>query len=163
MSCGKGGRGQPRFPGRLERPISGNSMDTHFLASDVTGTPGFSAEPWYNPDGDCLVCRIANEAIVADRIDGVLTIYRSAIDDRPIGFQLKGIRSLLSRYGADLLAIQCTTDQAGANEQLVSVRAMLLVAYERGPQSIGRRQAYACALDVPNASPYFSRNELMFV
>lgn len=58
-------------------------MEEHFLKSEVQGEPGFSDEPWYNPYGDCIVHQIASEAAIADRVDGILTIYRSAVDERP--------------------------------------------------------------------------------
>ena len=62
---------------------SGTDMaERHFLADTVGSKPTFSEEPWYNQDGDCLVYKMANEASVADRIDELLTIYRSAEDTR---------------------------------------------------------------------------------
>ena len=65
--------------------------EEHFLAASMQGEPTFRAEPWYNPYGDCLVYKMANEAAIADRIDELLTVYRSAEDNRPIGFQIKGV------------------------------------------------------------------------
>jgi hypothetical protein len=54
--------------------------ERHFLADTIGSEPTFSAEPWYNQHGDCLVYKMANEASVADRIDELLPIYRSAED-----------------------------------------------------------------------------------
>ena len=64
-------------------------MEKHFLSEFVKGEERLSPEPWYNPDGDCVVYQMVNEAIVADRIDEILTIYRSAITERPIGYQIR--------------------------------------------------------------------------
>jgi hypothetical protein len=73
-------------------------MEKHFLADMMEGSPSFKAEPWYNPDGDCIVFKMVDEAVVADRIDEVLTVYNSAVDNRPIGFQIKGVIAVVRRY-----------------------------------------------------------------
>ena len=65
-------------------------MEKHFLADMMEGTPTFKAEPWYNPHGDCISYKMADEAVVADRVDELLTVYNSAVDNRSIGFQLSG-------------------------------------------------------------------------
>ena len=71
--------------------------EEHFLAASMQGEPTFRAEPWYNPYGDCLVYKMANEAAIADRIDELLTVYRSAEDNRPIGFQIKGVLATIRK------------------------------------------------------------------
>ena len=119
--------------------------EKHFLADAVGEHPAFSAEPWYNPDGDCIVCKIANEASVADRIDEFLTIYRSAEDNRPIGFQVKGVGAIIDKFGLAGLAIACEAN-AGSMESL-SVTALLLAAYEDRPFTLGRRIGYAEAME----------------
>jgi len=43
-------------------------MEEHFLKDCVEGEPKFSAEPQYNPDGDCIHYKMADEATYADRI-----------------------------------------------------------------------------------------------
>lgn len=58
----------------------------------------FKVEPWYNPYGQCIVCQIADEAVVADRVDGTLTLYRSAIDNRVIGYQIEGVWDILKKF-----------------------------------------------------------------
>lgn len=116
-------------------------MEEHFLSEYVEGEAEFRPEPWYNVDGDCVVFQIANEAIVADRIDEFLTVYRSAIDDRPIGFQIKGVRAIIKRFGLDGLAVyaQGSKDQITA----ISIAVILFAAYEQGPLTLRRRGAYA--------------------
>jgi hypothetical protein len=116
-------------------------MEKHFLADVMEGPPRFEPRPWYNPEGDCLVYHAANEAVVADRIDEMLTIYRSAVDERPIGYQIKGVAALISKFGWDGLAVRSQT--FGQELQKVSVAALLLAAYEDGPKTLGRRGAYA--------------------
>ena len=117
-------------------------MEEHFLNKYVEGEKGFKAEPWYNAIGDCIEYRTINEAVIADRIDEKLTIYRSAISDRPIGFKIKDVQAILSKYGCDGLAVLSVEK----NATLVSVAAIVLAAYEEGPPSIKRRLAYATAL-----------------
>ena len=80
-------------------------MEEHFLAHMMEGKPSFKAEPWYNPYGDCVVYKMANEAAVADRIDELLTIYRSVEDDRAIGFQIKGVLAIIKKFGYSGLRI----------------------------------------------------------
>lgn len=77
-------------------------MKAHFLKDCVAGLarpePG-DPKPWYNPEGDCIVYQIHDEAIVADRIDDILTIYRSAQTGNPIGYQITGVTALTKRFG----------------------------------------------------------------
>lgn len=119
-------------------------MEKHFLADRMEGEPAFKAEPWYNPYGDCVVYKVADEAIVADRADELLTIYRSADDNRAIGFQIKGVAAIIRKFGFDGLAISSKANSQGVRS--ISVAMMLLAAYEEGPQTMGRRKAYAVAM-----------------
>lgn len=136
-------------------------MEKHFLAELVDGEPGFIRGPWYNPFGDCLVVALVDEARVADRIDEVLTIYRSAIDDRPIGFQIKGVAALIKRFGLDGLSVE----SVGSDDELVSVSVsgLLLTAYQNGPNNIHRRQAYSMALDQFSPPAHIRKSELLSV
>ena len=119
-------------------------MEKHFLADMMEGEPTFKAEPWYNPDGDCVVYKMANEAAVADRIDELLTIYRSAANNRAIGFQIKGVAEIIRKFGFAGLAVSAEADVEGVKS--VSVAALLLAAYEEGPRTMSRRKAYASAM-----------------
>jgi len=121
-------------------------MEKHFLDDFVHEIEkdiqeGFQAEPWYNPYGDCITYQTVNEATVANRIDEILTIYRSAVDDRPIGFQIKGVMALVKTFGWDGFLV--STEVSDEQVKRISLNALLLAAYEKGPLTIGRRQAYA--------------------
>lgn len=97
---------------------------------------------WYNRYGDCIEYQTQQVAIVADRIDSRLTIYRSAETDKPIGFQLKDVTALMKKYQADLGVLWST--QA---KNLISVTALFLVALEEDrPWSIKKRLGYQEAL-----------------
>lgn len=119
-------------------------MEKHFLSDFVSGESRFVAEPWYNPDGDCIVYQMANEAVVADRIDAILTIYRSVETKRAIGYQIKGVAALARKFGFDGMLVQSTQDKECIKQ--VSLSALLLAAYEDGPKTISRRRGYADAL-----------------
>lgn len=124
-------------------------MEKHFLDNFVNESgegakSGFSPDLWYNPHGDCITYQTVNEAVVADRIDEILTIYRSAVDNRPIGFQIKGIMALVQKFGWD--GLEVSTEVHKERIKQVSVKALLLAAYENGPMTLGRRQAYASVM-----------------
>jgi hypothetical protein len=61
--------------------------------------PGFEPKPWYNASGDCLHFVCAEEEYYGERVDGILTVYRSEKSNAIVGCQIKGIRSLLRRIG----------------------------------------------------------------
>jgi hypothetical protein len=136
-------------------------MDEHFLKEFVSGisrdVPD-NPKPWFNPAGDCITFQMADEAVVADRIDGILTIYRSAIDERPIGFQIKGVAAITRQFGLKGISVECRADKHEL--QAVSISALLLAAYEQGPQTIGRRMGYVTAFDcAPNPREFLSESE----
>jgi hypothetical protein len=122
-------------------------MEKHFLADMMDGAPEFRAEPCYNPTGDCISYQTHDEAVVAHRVDELLTVYNSAVDDRPIGFQIKGVAAIIRKLGVDGLAVASVADDSGVKS--ISITALLLAAYEEGPRTLGRRKAYAAAMECP--------------
>jgi hypothetical protein len=135
--------------------------DFNDLVADVVkdlGQPEFHAEPWYNPVGDCIIYKKADEAVVADRIDNFLTIYRSAVDNRPIGFQIKGVAAIIREFG--LQGFLVSTEEDSHVLRRVSVAALLLAAYEEGPMTMGRRMGYATAMDAPTREQSIPADEL---
>jgi|SRR5882762_6881866 len=125
-------------------------MEDHFLKDFVSGPTGVPPEPWYNSAGDCIIYQTADEPFVADRVDEILTLYRSLDTGLAIGYQIKGVRAILRIFGIDELTVECK--QEGKEITEVSLSVMLLAAYEQGPKTIGRRRAYA------DAFQSFSRN-----
>ncbi len=119
--------------------------ERHFLADAVGTKPAFSPQPWYNPVGDCVVYKMADEASVADRVDELLTVYRSAVNNRPIGFQIKGVGAIIQKLGFAGLAIASRADYDSVKS--VSITALLLAAYEHRPFTVGRRIGYAEAME----------------
>lgn len=136
-------------------------MDEHFLKEFVSGVSrdtSDTSKPWFNPAGDCITFQMADEALVADRIDGLLTIYRSAIDERPIGFQIKGVAAISRRFGLKGICVECMSDKHEL--QAVSISTLLLAAYEQGPLTTGRRTGYAAAFDCAKYSRIAVEEEL---
>ena len=117
----------------------------HFLAHLMEGESTFRAEPWYNPHGDCLVYKMANEAAVADRIDELLTVYRSTEDNRPIGFQIKGVLAIIRKLGVDGLAVASEANSECVRS--ISIVALLLAAYEERTPTLNRRIGYTAAME----------------
>src|SRR5271168_62321 len=121
-------------------------MEEHFLKDFVEGAERCTEpEPWYNPDGDCIIYQMVDEAAVAERIDEILTIYRSAITEKPIGYQIKDVRAIATRAGWDGVLVTCKTDEEELKQ--INLYALLLAAYDQGPKTIGRRQGYAEAFE----------------
>lgn len=133
-------------------------MEKHFLEHIVADEEREQAKPWYNAEGDCIIYQVADEAVVAERIDEILTIYRSALTDKPIGYQIKGVVALARRFGWEGVRVQCKID--GEEIVEVSLSALLLAAYEQGPKTIGRRKAYADAFESCADSPRIRAEDL---
>ncbi len=127
-------------------------MEEHFLKDFVDGlemSETFLAEPWYNKYGDCVIYQTVDEAVVADRVDDLLTIYRSEIDNRAIGFQLKDVLALAKKSGADAVQVETSTEEgADGNVKRIEIELtyLLLAAYEELPATTNRREAYAKVL-----------------
>ncbi len=119
-------------------------MEEHFLKDFVSGPSGVPPEPWYNPHGDCIIYQTTNEAIVADRIDEVLTIYRSFETSKAVGYQIKDVGAIIKLFGWEGICVECRETDHEILQ--ISLYALLLAAYEKGPKTIGRRKAYADVL-----------------
>jgi hypothetical protein len=117
-------------------------MEKHFLNDFVEGEPGFRAEPWYNADGDCIVFKAQDVGVVAERVDDILTLYLSAEDEQPVGFQIKGVKHLMERFRCNAVSVSGETQ---GNRVRVSLAFLLLTAYDELPKTIRRRNAYALA------------------
>ncbi len=136
-------------------------MEKHFLADMMDGQPEFRPEPWYNRYGDCIIYQMANEAVVADRVDELLTVYNSALDNRPIGFQVKGVAAIIRKLGLDGLVVKSEADAQGVKS--ISIMALLLAAYEEGPHTLSRRRAYAAAMECPTERRTIPADELQLI
>ena len=99
---------------------------------------------WYNETGDCIQFQVEQVAIVAERVDDYLTIYRSAEDEKPIGFQLKDVKALINKYKYSGIFVKTTV--RSENNELISVTALLINTLTESIPSINRREAYTEAI-----------------
>ncbi|MHC4503886.1 MAG: hypothetical protein ACYTFI_11325 [Planctomycetota bacterium] len=52
---------------------------------------------WYSEEGDCYFFHAENTPYHAVRLGPLVTVYEADEDDRPVGLQIKGIRTKLAR------------------------------------------------------------------
>lgn len=63
-------------------------------------SPGaFEPHPFYVAEGDCVIFYFKEEESYADRVDGLLTLYRAESTGEVTGFQLKGVRRIVEQLG----------------------------------------------------------------
>jgi hypothetical protein len=91
-----------------------------------------------------LVFKSENVAAVAQRVDGILTIYESAVDGKTIGFKIKGVQHLLRKMGCKAIAFGTGTHRSG---EIVTVAMVFLQAFSLDRPTIARREGYARALE----------------
>jgi hypothetical protein len=58
---------------------------------------GFSSRPYYSREGDSLSFYFRDEASYGERVDQLLTLYRSIETGNIVGCQIKGIQCILKR------------------------------------------------------------------
>lgn len=127
-------------------------MDEHFLdklmheldPNAKKGSHTGQEVPWYNVYGDCIQFQTANVAVVAERIDYYLTIYRSAENNQPIGFQIKDVLRLIQKYGSTGIDIWREVER----EKLIHVSWLLLNAFRSDQPTINRLRGYESAIGV---------------
>lgn len=86
-------------------------------------------QPWYNKHGDCVQFKLSGDAYYAERVDEFLTIFRHHEDDRPIGFQIKSVATLLETLPIDGLRIEAEVTEKVPTK--VSLNSLLLLAFRR--------------------------------
>ena len=126
-------------------------MEKHFLADFVSGKPGFVPEPWYNPEGDCIIYKSEDVAVIAERIDGTLTLFLSADKGEPIGFQIKGIQHLIKQTGCNFVAVD-----SQRNRKKIEITVALFAAFMAHPQETAtpnRLRGYGAAADALCRAP----------
>ena len=96
----------------------------------------------YNEDGDCVQFQTDHVAIVRQRIDEYLTLYKSAESDKVIGFQLKDIKALVNKYECDSFTVKAAVH----NKLLMSITTLLLKAFSKQHPTINRMRGYDGAI-----------------
>ena len=98
---------------------------------------------WYNQDGDCVQFQTMHVGVLRERIDDYLTVYRSAEDNEPIGFQLKDVHALINKYELEGVAVQA--GYSIKDNKLISVAVLMLKAFAKMQPSINRVAGYGDA------------------
>ena len=75
------------------------AQDVDVFFAELGDKPSFRPEPWYNAPGDCMIFHFAPDEHYADRIDDLVTVYRSFEHDRIVGCQVKGIGAVVRKFG----------------------------------------------------------------
>jgi len=60
----------------------------------------FESGAWYNGPGDCIEVHLAKDEYYAQRVDDVLTVFRSQSSGDIVGCQVKGMVALLQKTGS---------------------------------------------------------------
>jgi hypothetical protein len=60
---------------------------------------GFRAHPYYSKDGDFLTYYFTDDECYAERLDDILTVYRSLTGNDFVGVKLKGVKYLREQLG----------------------------------------------------------------
>ena len=105
-------------------------MDQEFLAEFKTAKPTFKAEAFYNEHGDCIDYQTVDEPFYGDRLNSLVTVYRSMRDRRVIGFLVKGVRRILQTIDCNIMAIGTAEDANGSIAIIRIVMAAMEVAAE---------------------------------
>ncbi|MDQ3622640.1 MAG: hypothetical protein M3463_09150 [Verrucomicrobiota bacterium] len=66
----------------------------------------FTPRPLYIPEGDALIFYFKDDESYAERVDDLLTVYRSIKTKQMVGCEIKGVRCILKRLGDFGLSIK---------------------------------------------------------
>ena len=83
---------------------------------------GFESRPIYSPDGDFISLYLRDEDSYAERVDDLLTIYRSVENDALVGWKIKGVRRLLKALGDFGVSVQ--DEEVGVNLLILAGAAL---------------------------------------
>lgn len=84
---------------------------SQFLKENVVETNEFTPSPLYTPEGDSLMFFMKDEESYRERIDELLTVYRSMVTNAIIGCQIKGVRHKLDELNKYFVTV--TTEEFG--------------------------------------------------
>jgi hypothetical protein len=76
-----------------------------FLKENEIEHKTFEPSPLYTPEGDSLMFYIKDEDSYSERIDDLLTVYRSITTNQIIGCQIKGVRHKLDELSKFLVTV----------------------------------------------------------
>lgn len=108
-------------------------------------------QPWYNAYGDCIEFKVCGDAYYAERVDDFITIFRHHEDNRPIGYQIKSVASLIEKFPIDGLEI--STEVTGKEPATVSLNKLILTAFTLKPMNVDRLNHYRDVLNFNMPEP----------
>src|SRR5947208_6737345 len=76
-----------------------------FLKKNKTENKEFVPSPFYTPEGDSLMFYFKDEESYRERIDELLTVYRSIQTNLIIGCQIKGVRHKLDELNKFVVTV----------------------------------------------------------
>lgn len=79
---------------------------SQFLTENATEMNPFEPMPLYTPEGDSLMFYMKDEESYRERIDELLTVYRSIETNEIIGCQIKGVRHKLDELSKFLVTLK---------------------------------------------------------
>jgi hypothetical protein len=80
----------------------------NFFDRVVGDKPGFTSQPWYNRDGDCIHYHWREDEFYRERLDDKLTVYRSQETREAVGFVIKGVAALRRKLGDYSISVKDT-------------------------------------------------------
>ena len=86
---------------------------SQFLKESETETKAFAPSPLYTPEGDSLMFYMKDEESYRERIDELLTVYRSIETNEIIGCQIKGVRHKLDELSKFFVTVTSTELELG--------------------------------------------------
>ncbi len=78
---------------------------SQFLKENVRETNAFTPSPLYTPEGDSLMFFMKDEESYRERIDELLTVYRSMQTNGIVGCQIKGVRHKLDELSKYIVTV----------------------------------------------------------
>ena len=84
-----------------------------FLKENTTEIGAFTPSPLYTPEGDSLTFYMKDEESYGERIDDLLTVYRSMETHAIIGCQIKGVRHKLDELRKYSVAVTSNEFELG--------------------------------------------------
>jgi hypothetical protein len=85
--------------------MSSSDFAAHMLKLAV-GAPAFEPTATYDADGDCIEFLAKSDPFYGERVDDLVTVYRSQENGEIIGSLIKGVQSLLQKNPGLLIEVQ---------------------------------------------------------
>lgn len=88
---------------------------TETLAESIRRNPhkGLKVAPQYFPEGDFVTLFVSGGLFYADRVDDLVTVYRSEDTDQIIGCKIKSVNSILQNFSGFGVLIEDHTVSIG--------------------------------------------------